>query len=302
MAQKKYPTLPERWSALLVTIMITSIVLIVAMILLERIIPYSKQIRNMQDSLQAYYAARSEVELWKLEFQKSSGTIRVLSDSTVYDGKRINMDAEDRIRWGDPVILKIPTLTTAKVREHVLVAADIKLPLEIKLYENDDVARGFGTSRWDPTSHLLTNFGGGVTFDLSGINTDSSLSLLLETEPGVSGKIPVEFVYSSATDENPFFGSIDISPTGSTNIVDAVDANGTKLGANSSGFLAGQNCRVAKCYMKIRLTDSLSFTGVKLRTNTEIPDLNAVLIADGLSENGFYHSRIIELIPVTQSI
>lgn len=220
----------------------------------------------------------------------------------MYDGKRINIDTEDRIRGGDPIILKIPTLSIGKVREHVIVAADLKLPLEIKLYENDDSARGFGTSRGDPTSHLLTNFGGGVTFDLSGINTDSSLSLVLETEPGLSGKIPIEFVYSSTTDENPFFGSVDISPTGSTNIVDAIDSNGSKLGANSSGFLAGQNCRVAHCYMKIRLADSIGFTGVKLRTNSEVPDLNAILIADGLSSNGLYHARIIDTIPVTQSI
>ncbi len=60
----------ENGSALLVTIMITSVVLIFAMILLERIIPYSRQIRGMQDSLQAYYTAQGELELAKREFQK----------------------------------------------------------------------------------------------------------------------------------------------------------------------------------------------------------------------------------------
>ncbi len=54
--------------------MITSIVLLVAMILLERIIPYSRQIRGMQDSLQAYYTARSEVEVGRFLFSESSDT------------------------------------------------------------------------------------------------------------------------------------------------------------------------------------------------------------------------------------
>lgn len=62
--------------------MITSIVLLVAMILLERIIPYSRQIRGMQDSLQAYYTARSEVEVGRFLFSESSDT----------SGVRRNMD------------------------------------------------------------------------------------------------------------------------------------------------------------------------------------------------------------------
>lgn len=37
-------------------------------------------------------------------------------------------------------------------------------------------------------------------------------------------------------------------------------------------------------------------------TTEGIPDLNAVLIADGLSPNATYHARIVELIPLVQSI
>lgn len=59
---------PERGSALLVTIMITSVVLLFAMILLERIIPYSRQIRGLQDSVQSYYTAKSQIELAKRDF------------------------------------------------------------------------------------------------------------------------------------------------------------------------------------------------------------------------------------------
>lgn len=153
------------------------------MILLERIIPYSKQIRNMQDSISTYYAARSEVELGKLQFQKSSGTIRVLTDTTVYDRERINIDLEDRIRGGDPVVLKTPVLSPTENQEYAIVAVDTVLPLGIRLYENDENSRGFGTNRGDPTSHLLSSFGGGVTFDLSGVDTDSSFYIYLNTNP-----------------------------------------------------------------------------------------------------------------------
>lgn len=65
------PTHPERGSALFVTIMITSVALLFAMILLERIIPYSKQIRGMQNSLQAYYTARGEVEKARYAFNQA---------------------------------------------------------------------------------------------------------------------------------------------------------------------------------------------------------------------------------------
>lgn len=64
----KNNTSRERGSALLVTMMITSVVLLFAMILLERIIPYSKQIRGMQDSVQAYYTAKSQIEIARSEF------------------------------------------------------------------------------------------------------------------------------------------------------------------------------------------------------------------------------------------
>ena len=42
--------------------MLTSVMLILAVVVLQRLIPYSRQVRNMQDSTQAYYAANSEVE------------------------------------------------------------------------------------------------------------------------------------------------------------------------------------------------------------------------------------------------
>jgi hypothetical protein len=92
-----YSLKKENGSALLVTIMLTGIVLIMAIILLERIIPYSQNIRNMQDALQAYYTAKSEVELKKLEFQKKSGIIKISTDEVAYSGKRENIGTEGRV-------------------------------------------------------------------------------------------------------------------------------------------------------------------------------------------------------------
>lgn len=124
--------------------MMTSIVLLVAIVLLERIIPYSKQIRNMQDSLQAYYTARGETEIAKLNFQIMSGKIRIpTAPSLASIEKRINMGTETRIRGGNPIVIQTPELTKDTLRDHVLIAGDMKLPLRIKLFENDETIRGF---------------------------------------------------------------------------------------------------------------------------------------------------------------
>jgi hypothetical protein len=125
----------------------------------------------------------------------------------------------------------------------------------VHLFENDDKKEFFGTSPGDPSSHQMTSFGGGVTFDLSGVNTNSSFSLTLQNKSGISGKIPMEFVYSTATDENPFFGSTPIETNGLTNLINTINGEGKKLGADSAGFLAAQNCQIAHCSMKIRVSE-----------------------------------------------
>lgn len=119
----------ENGSALLVTIMITSVVLIFAMILLERIIPYSRQIRGMQDSLQAYYTAQGELELAKREFQK-----KVV---------RTNLDPSGRIltSTGRAIRLGVPGISTTDTGDYVVVSNDDELPLQINLFENDASAR-----------------------------------------------------------------------------------------------------------------------------------------------------------------
>lgn len=67
----------ENGSALVVTIMITSVILILAIVLLQRIIPYSRQIRSMQDSMQAYYTARSEAEIGKSISKKNKWVTKI---------------------------------------------------------------------------------------------------------------------------------------------------------------------------------------------------------------------------------
>lgn len=263
------------------------------MILLERIIPYSRQIRGMQDSLQAYYTARSEVEVGRFLFSESSDT----------SGVRRNMDTgEWRIGANEPIALGMPNISNSKTGESIVIAQDRTIPMNILLYDNDTNPVGFGTSKGKPSYHLLSSFWWGLTFDLSGINTGSGFGLNLAIDPDMPGPqtIGVEFIYSKESD-NPFFGTINI--TGNGNIFDAKNADNETL----SYFLAGQNCQVAHCFMKLQLkTPSQPSVNINLSVPSSsintIPDLNAILIADGLSDNGQYHARIVELIPVTQSI
>jgi len=55
-------------SALVVTILLVSVMLTAALILLQRIIPYAKNVRSMHDAVQSYYTARGEAEAATLGF------------------------------------------------------------------------------------------------------------------------------------------------------------------------------------------------------------------------------------------
>lgn len=278
----------QRWSALLVTIMITSIVLIVAMVLLEKIVPYSRQIRSMQDSLQAYYTARSEVELWKLAL-RSLGT-------------RTNIDPDNRISGSTSLALGVPDLESEKTGAYLIVAQGSELPITLQLFKKDAQKFSFGTYPWSPLFHSLNASNGGIMFDLSGTDIGPGFSLGLKTNSSTTNKeIAMEFLYSDETEEIPFFWNASIASDGSVELMDAKNENAWKL----QEFLAGKNCRNNHCSMKIRLAeDSANSLPIQISTKNGslIPDLNSILVADGLSTNALYHSRIIELIPVTQSI
>lgn len=284
--QKNIPN-RQKWSALLVTMMITSVVLLFAMILLERIIPYSKQIRWMQDSVQAYYTARGEVEMAKLEFSNT----------------RENIDTQNRIqdRGEEGISLSPPSLTSTTPGSYLIISEDDYLPLRIRLFAEDNLARSFGTSQKNSDFHTLGS-GGGIFFDLSSRNT-ANYSMKIETDTeneSTEADIAVEFVYSG-TSVVPFFGN-NTTP----NTIHGKNIAETRQNTNSANSLADilgtNNCQSASCSLKIAITNTAtSITSpVKFKISTAIPDLNAIIVADWISPNETYHSRIIELIPLVQ--
>lgn len=285
----------------MVTIMITSVILILAIVLLQRIIPYSRQIRSMQDSMQAYYTARSEAEIGKYEFKK---------EWSVWPKYRENYEPAGMHTRIEPVsgslALGLPDLQTTgatkKLWDVVIVSKDAQLPIQLRLYKEDAALQAFGTSRSDPTKHILNAVGGGVTFDVGGIEMNSPIKF----NPKISSTntdIAIEFT-SSFTEFPSFFGEGAITG-GSLELMEIVGNSGVTLQSIFQGLIKDKDdCDKMYCYLNLKLPSGSteSFIDFTLNTNYEIPDLNAILVADGISGNGLYHSRIIELLPVTQSI
>lgn len=156
-----------------------------------------------------------------------------------------------------------------------------------------------------------------MLFDISDINTNG-FSMIAHTDSTNSssiGNIQVEFIHTDNSGSTPFFGTVGDTSNPDLfegkNINSAVDKN-RPVGANSLSFIlnAGlRNCdNNSSCALKLLLQDAkngatpLALIPVSFSLGTAIPDINAVAIADGLSKNGTYHARIIELIPLTQSI
>ena len=48
--------------------LLVSVLLVTALILLQRIIPYAKSVRSMHDASESYYIARGQVDLARLFF------------------------------------------------------------------------------------------------------------------------------------------------------------------------------------------------------------------------------------------
>lgn len=290
----------EQWSALLVTIMLTSVILLFAMILLGRIIPYAKQVRGMQNSLQAHYRAEWEIEEARYEFLRSNA--RNSLDSII-----------SRIRIADDWILEVavPQINPSTPAEYVVISENTILPLQIRLYEKDTDPTWFGTSRKDPRYHELHRYGWGMLFDLSGLNTMNPVfNMATKTDTSnllKTGNIRVEFAYSGDRGNAPFFGIVGNTTTPDLfegkNINEARDSN-REAGRDTLSYIMNlQNCSFASCALKLFLAQwTLTSIPVSFSSSISIPDLNAVVIADGLSDTGDYHSRIIELIPTVQSI
>lgn len=68
ISQTNHPLRSNQGSALIVTILLISVMLAASLILLQRIIPYAKNVRSMNDSAQAYYTARGELEAGRFGF------------------------------------------------------------------------------------------------------------------------------------------------------------------------------------------------------------------------------------------
>ncbi len=157
-----------------------------------------------------------------------------------------------------------------------------------------------------------------MLFDLSVVNT-SGFSMIAHTDSSnisSMGNIQVEFIHTDNSGSTPFFGTVGSTSSPDLfegkDIKNAIDKN-RPVDANSLSFIlnAGlRNCgnNNTSCALKLFLQDAtngptpLALIPVSFSLGASIPDLNAVAIADGLSKNGTYHARIIELIPLTQSI
>jgi len=155
-----------------------------------------------------------------------------------------------------------------------------------------------------------------MLFDLSDINT-SGFSMIAHTDSSNTsslGNIQVEFIHTDNSGSTPFFGTV--GNTSSPDIFEGKDINSAidknkPVDSNSLSFILNaslRNCDNSSCALKLFLQDAsngptpLALIPVSFSLGTAIPDLNAVAIADGLSKNGTYHARIVELIPLTQSI
>lgn len=185
------------------------------------------------------------------------------------------------------------------------------------MFENDTTPRGFGTSQKDPNYHALAEYGGGMLFDLSDINTNG-FSMMTSTDAANSssvGNIQVEFIHTDNSGSSPFFGTVGSTTNpdlfAGKNISSAIDQN-RPVDSNSLSFILNsglRNCNNgSSCALKLLLQDAsngptaLPLIPVSFSLGTAIPDLNAIAIADGLSGNETYHARVVELIPLTQSI
>ena len=68
MTSQNNPLKSHQGSALIITMLLVSVLLVTALILLQRIIPYAKSVRSMHSASQSHYIARGQVDLARLLF------------------------------------------------------------------------------------------------------------------------------------------------------------------------------------------------------------------------------------------
>ena len=278
----------ERGSALLVTILLTSVMVIFGITLLDRIISYSREVRSVEDAVQASYEARGQVELGKSAFSLQPNRNDI--DTSLV-----------RITQATPWVieLKMPWSNS----EYVIISRSTILPLYIRKYPQDANAFRFGNSLSNNNQHTLTSQWS-VSFDLSQFPATSSTSLDIKIDsPPSAFPIPlkIEFIHEDTTWSTVTSFLWTITATNSlTSLLVAVDI--ADISKKLSDFLSSNDCSTAKsCTLKLSI-DSPIFqkTDFTLESTENISDLNAVLIADGFSGNRLYHQRVVELIPMVQ--
>lgn len=351
-------------SAMVVTILLVSVMLTAALILLQRIIPYAKNVRWMNDAMQSYYTARGGVEaarhgffyeggdsvtawhlptIFGLLSQAWSPTSAVPSkwrknvEPTLIPGtsSRISFD----LATSHIIKIALPNLhtNTHKNRDYIINAVGATLPLNIKLFAGDLTPKKFGTSQRDPEYHTLNPKNlWGLRFDLRDINTASgdfglTLKFLTGYVPTDEAILTVKIQYTAGTTIRTFTveydktagytgGDLNLKTNLKEWVIQEIDnvggitietlGNGNTL----SNFLDTYKCNdtdITSCSITFNL-GNINNASLEPLAHFQlistgwsaifIPDLNAVVIGDGLSDNGLYFQRVVDLIPTRQDI
>ncbi len=339
----------EQWSALIVTMLLVSVLLVTALILLQRIIPYAKSVRSMHDASQAYYVARGQTDLARYNFLYSWGNLISLQFPSIFwllsensltwttviskwerdsiyfktaDGtyKQLTFDSsfDDGV---DPVKIWLP-FYGKKHNDNVIISGDIQNPLQIKLFSTDDNSqiKKFGTSKVDARYHTLyARNAGGLRFDLRGVKTDliATGSFKLQFSWLITATLTLKMQYFSGgnTDVKTFTkeytisnsNTVTLNPSSGDGNIQTIKTDGTisPWSWTLDSFL-DNDCSDAKiCSLTLTLNpggpSSIDFQLISDQ-QIQIPDLNAIVVWDGLSWNGIYYQRVIDLIPTPQDI
>lgn len=334
-----------RGSALVVTILLVSVMLTAALILLQRIIPYAKNVRWMNDAAQAYYTARWETETARLTFfTGTGGTLTALRlpslfwllssiDTTAVVSPRRGNIWCGATRCTIPPIngttitesittLAPPFILTNALSDHVISSANPELPLKIRLFEKDASPSYFGTSKRDKAYHTLDpNNSGGLRFDFRGVATklidNFGLKIKFKDAVPVNTNLTLKMQYSDGTTVKTFTNDYAIDSLTEEPFSGLNTLTGNIQTINADGTITAEylqpletflnfdcsNATICSLSLSVDGTTPLDFQLISSWTSAApLPDLNAVVIGDGLSENGLYFQRVIDLIPTPQDI
>ena len=98
----------------------------------------------MQDSVQAYYTAKGEVEMARSMFRET----------------RENIDPDNRIENEEENVSLIPpNFDSKKYGSYLIVSEHKYLPLHMRLFAGDENVRSFGKSQKNSNFHTFTDVG-----------------------------------------------------------------------------------------------------------------------------------------------